>query len=429
MKKKLLFVGALVLIVFLLIGNWGCDPKQKPCPKPVNLLSNKLQEKIRLNVYVENSGSMDGYVKGITEFKQSVYNYLCDIKISEICDSLNLCYVNSEIIPYNIKSKDEVSDFIQKLDPATFRQRGGDRSTSDIADIMKMIVGEIDEHSIAVFVSDCIFSPGKGVDADGYLINQQIGIKTVVAELLKRGNYATIIYRLTSTFDGVYYNKVDKRISLNKAERPFYIWVLGKQENISYLKSKVRDSSFKGSGIQNSFTLIKSMPDYLDYAILRSPKVGSFEKSKERGEAKTHIVEAQVADKGTKKGFMFTVGVNYANLPLSDEYLMEPDNYEINDKKYSIRIEKAEKGDLYTHHLMLALDDKIKHVPKSTLSVKLKNKMPAWVDELNDDKGENPVADNALHKTYGIKNLMYGFYDAYTMEEQNVITEIKVYIN
>lgn len=37
------------------------------------------------NIYVENSGSMDGYVKGKTEFEQAVYSYLSDIKISDIC--------------------------------------------------------------------------------------------------------------------------------------------------------------------------------------------------------------------------------------------------------------------------------------------------------------------------------------------------------
>ncbi|CDN31804.1 hypothetical protein BN938_1724 [Mucinivorans hirudinis] len=39
---------------------------------------------------MENSASMNGYVKGITEFEQTVYNYLTDIKISNLTDSLRL---------------------------------------------------------------------------------------------------------------------------------------------------------------------------------------------------------------------------------------------------------------------------------------------------------------------------------------------------
>ncbi|MDR1023227.1 MAG: hypothetical protein LBL94_08165 [Prevotellaceae bacterium] len=52
-----------------------------------------------VNVYMENSGSMDGYVKGVTMFEQAVYSYLSDIKISDFTNTLNLFYINSKIIP------------------------------------------------------------------------------------------------------------------------------------------------------------------------------------------------------------------------------------------------------------------------------------------------------------------------------------------
>ena len=54
---------------------------------------------------------MDGYVKGVTEFEQAVYNYLTDIKISQFSDSLNLFYINSDIIPQG----SDISDFIKNL--------------------------------------------------------------------------------------------------------------------------------------------------------------------------------------------------------------------------------------------------------------------------------------------------------------------------
>lgn len=57
-------------------------------PAPVNPVQPGAEPGIDLsatkcvyNIYVENSGSMDGYVKGVTEFEQSVYSYLSDIKI------------------------------------------------------------------------------------------------------------------------------------------------------------------------------------------------------------------------------------------------------------------------------------------------------------------------------------------------------------
>jgi hypothetical protein len=72
------------------------------------------------NVFIENSASMDGYVQGLSEFKNTVYSFLSDIKspLREIGDTLNLFYINSKPIPFT----DQVEDFIEKLDPSTFRE-------------------------------------------------------------------------------------------------------------------------------------------------------------------------------------------------------------------------------------------------------------------------------------------------------------------
>jgi hypothetical protein len=59
--------------------------------------SNNVQSVFNINVYLENSASMDGYVKGVTEFETAIYNLLGDFKISGLCDSLNLNYINKTI--------------------------------------------------------------------------------------------------------------------------------------------------------------------------------------------------------------------------------------------------------------------------------------------------------------------------------------------
>ena len=89
-----------------------------------------------INVYIENSGSMDGYVKGQTDFEHIVYNYLVDLKQIEVARALNLFYINSEILP----QKDDINDFIEKLEPTSFQAKGGNRGTSDMALMMKDIL-------------------------------------------------------------------------------------------------------------------------------------------------------------------------------------------------------------------------------------------------------------------------------------------------
>ena len=145
-----------------------------------------------INVYIENSGSMDGYVKGQTEFEQIVYNYLVDLKQIRIAKELNLNYINSEILP----QQDDIRDFIEKLEPTSFKAKGGNRGSSDIALMIKDILSEMNDSIVSIFISDCIFSPGKGKDASSYLVNQQIGIKNYLGNYInEHPHFAAVGYR------------------------------------------------------------------------------------------------------------------------------------------------------------------------------------------------------------------------------------------
>ena len=65
--------------------------------KPNTANDNPL--KFNYNVYIENSGSMDGYVTGTSEFKNDIYNFLADLHLDELKDSLNLYYINKDLLP------------------------------------------------------------------------------------------------------------------------------------------------------------------------------------------------------------------------------------------------------------------------------------------------------------------------------------------
>ena len=189
-----------------------------------------------INVYIENSGSMDGYVKGQTEFEQIVYNFLVDLKQIRIARELNLNYINSEILP----QQDDIRDFIEKLEPSSFKAKGGNRGTSDIALMMKDILSEMNDSVVSVFISDCIFSPGKGKNADEYLVNQQIGIKNYIGDYINdHPNFAVVGYRCMSQFEGLCYDKYDNK-KYYKGSRPFYIWLLGGQGAINRIRIEMQ---------------------------------------------------------------------------------------------------------------------------------------------------------------------------------------------
>ena len=161
-KTPLLFLAGIAFLVN------SCGGRPQP-PMPANS-SNGLEPvvftddspitdlpKCNVNVYIENSASMDGYVKGVTEFESSLYSYLSDIKLADFCQSLNLNYINSKPLP----QPDDVRDFIERLEPDSFRRKGGDRSTTDISNLFQTIMTEQGKNDIAILVSDFVFSPGQ----------------------------------------------------------------------------------------------------------------------------------------------------------------------------------------------------------------------------------------------------------------------------
>ncbi|MDR0603767.1 MAG: hypothetical protein LBG80_05630 [Bacteroidales bacterium] len=412
MKNTFIFCFAVLLILVACSGRsphpngTGTDaPSDAPA-------TQQPQTPVRptVNVYIENSGSMDGYVKGVTGFEQAVYSYLSDIKISRITDTLNLFYINSTIISRG----SDIADFIEKLEPSDFKQKGGNLGVSDIANILNSVLDKTSQNKISILVTDGIFSPGKkGKEASEYLINQQISIKRRMAEYLRRyPNTAVIVYQLYSNFNGTYYNNIDNGIKINE-QRPFYIWVIGDAKQVSKLREKVPDSRFKGSGVQHVFTSI-SGNHLVAYAL--NPSVGSYKKSKTQ-----HTIENLEKDRHTKQ-VKFAVDVNFSNLLLDSSYLTNLDNYE-NNSRYTLKIEpNAKSGRGYTHTLRFTASDNRVH--KGEVSVKLKAKLPDWVEDVNDDNGSTAVSG----KTYGIKYQLGGIYEAFTFEN-NYYTEIKININ
>lgn len=137
---------ALTVCMFMLCG---CnDLGTKECPRCQTFKSgmsrNLSGQKPIVNVYLENSGSMFGYVNGLTEFEESVYSYLSDICLSGI-DSLNLYYINNRIIPQqsNLGHSARIKDFIEKLSPNHFVSAGGSLGVTDIAEMMTSILDKI----------------------------------------------------------------------------------------------------------------------------------------------------------------------------------------------------------------------------------------------------------------------------------------------
>jgi hypothetical protein len=257
-----------------------------------------------------------------------------------------------------------------------------------------------------------VFSPGKQYvsnnEADNYLMQQQIAVSSIISEHLKKHpGFTIVIYRLTSGFNGIYYNRLDEGVSINDS-RPFYIWLMGSENELRRIISSVNTDEIKGSGVLNSFT-VANTSHTINYAITMKSKIGSWTPDPENpGKS---IIKAKV-DK--RSGFSLTIGVDFSDLVFDDHYVMDPNNYVISNKSYKITIEKS-SDDNYTHYIKLTLLSKI--ISKGPIYIRLKSAYPAWSEVFSDVTGLKISNKKAMGQTYGLKNLIGGICDAYNVSE------------
>jgi hypothetical protein len=392
---------------------------------PVN--SKKISEnsKFNVNVFLENSASMDGYVNGKTDFETAIYSLLGDIKINGFCDSLNLNYINSSIHTFN---EPDIADFIDKLEPATFQKRGGNRSTSDLSEVIKTVTSKVDNRNASILISDFVFSPGKqkNLDARDYLNNQMLGIRLTFAQLLQKQKISAVVLHLESAFNGQYFDLTDYPHNYS-GKRPYYIWVIGTDEQVKQiLATKILDN-IKG-GVQHKLVLNQvAEPRNIDFKIAKSPKIGTFELPN----GKLGPIESASYDNNRNKGiFGFTFYANFENEMQNSSFYLDKKNYKWNPN-YELEISTVTDNNdpatkFYTHMYKLETKD----LKSETFSLEVIGKTPDWVVSLSseNDSGINPDNDESS-KTFGFKYLIDGVSEAfYPNNKINIINKLEIAI-
>ena len=214
MKKILVPTVLSVAILIFILGSLVGE-SNKICLKATSSASvgvNPIPDPVVLKVYVENSGSMDGYMCAGSELKDAVFDYISDIRKS--AKTYELYYVNSQIVPYH-RSLDS---YIKDLTPSSFAQAGGNRANTDLREIIKMVLDAHQPNTISIFVSDCILDIPQG--AKEFFGNCQISIKNAFNETLQRiPTLGVEVAQLQSKFDGYWYCGKEKG-GLGRCETP-----------------------------------------------------------------------------------------------------------------------------------------------------------------------------------------------------------------
>lgn len=359
-----------------------------------------------VKVYIENSGSMDGYITG-KDIKDIIYSYLTNINVANYAEKQEYFYINSNLISIN----DNLDNF-KNLTVEKFKKAGGNRGSSDIAEVIGKVLDNSSNNEVSLLVSDFIISPGKGRNATEYVKSQQTKIKGLLANALRNEkNMGVLVYQCTANFNGIYYNITDAITKIN-AQRPFYIFAFGKTNHLKELQNSVPEN--KIDGLKN-VCMIASEKNDVEYKV--AYKSGEFNPS--RKDPHHSIVNARKSHDGK---LHISINADFNKLFASEQYLLDINNYEVSAPTYKIdTILKMSDG---KYQIRISSDK----VVAAELKILLRKNLSQWVIDSNDDSGVDIKSAEAMDKTFGIKYIVGGIYDACTFSD-NVLTELKININ
>lgn len=386
--------------------------------------------KFNINVFLENSASIDGYVDENSSFKTTIFKLLTDLKNFPSSDSLNLNYINTRPIPVKmLASNDDIKDFYQRLNPADFRSAGGVRSSSDIEMMIKELLGRVNEKNLSIFISDCVFSPGSR-DAKKFLDGQYAALyNDFITARRNNADLSVIILQCMAKFEGTYFDCFDHPHPNVSTERPYYIWFLGTSGQIKDLIDNKIFELIK-NGYKNKLVIqpIKEIGQPA-YKILYSPRIGDFDlESLNEG----IITEPVASGEGPTKGlFGFNVAVDFSKTLQDPDYFMDTSNYTLSNKHYNLGLSTiTDKSDPslngFTHILKL----KTSELKGEVIKVNIIGKTPSWVYEStsgNDAEIETDVSEGT--KTFGFRYLVDGVCDAFfPRSNENIVNSISITI-
>lgn len=392
-----------------------------------------------VNVYIENSGSMDGYVKGRTEFKGAIRDLLVLLKYHYDEDSINLFFINNQINEPRLvvakNAKEIKSDNTAKIDLITFVQdielkwrNGQDKKawqSTNLNQIFKMILGKTDNNTISILFSDCIYSIHGSDNAVDLLQDEKSLTKDAFLTKWKNDKVplATTIVKMKSKFDGKYYPFTgDDKGYYMKGERPYYICVVANQEVLDDFNKNIELKADKVEGFENKYTLLSEKSKDLYYSVLQSTLNRGRFKSDRSKTKPTYIHGIRDVDlvRGVDR-LQFAVAVDYSNVQAENDYLTNPVNYTVTTNNFTIKeilpIDSVKDMSVHdknrianskpTH--IIVLEAKTKAV--SDVAFVLNKQMPQWIADSSTE--DDTLQEKTAGKTFGLSYWVTGIAEAY----------------
>lgn len=397
----------LAYIGMLSIVSCSADDDTIPLKSHSKHNTEAVTRKYIYSIYLENSGSLNGYLNasGDSSFKDNVNNLITEINGFPEKQALNLYDVNTKVIPVAIDADaNQIGDYIGHLDAPTFSARskakGGNQTQSNLSDIIRNIIDSTRRNEVSFLISDCIFSPGKNKNALDYLSEQKNKVKLYINEKLKTEPLSALVLQFDSDFNGIYYDQNNARKNGKFRRRPYYVVCFGNEDALRNLLDNVQEQN-KFKGFRNFLFLTNTK----SYNV--APGIRSYTTCYEHDLDEPMVIK-HIESGGRDDKFRIKLDVDFSKLPVSEGYINDYSNYVLS-KGYIIEsISPADKIG-FTHQLIL-----VAAKPQTGMvKISMKRQFPAWVSASNLDTDSNLTTEALAGKTFGIRYMLEGIYNAY----------------
>lgn len=343
--------------------------------------------------FIENSGSMKGYVVGSPRYVDVLSNMANHPDL--IKDNINkVFYLTS-----GISAPRRVTNLRQSLIPSNFNE-----SRSDLNNLFKTALDSTKRNSVTILVSDGIYDMCPDPNPINTLTILGRDLRTVFIRKLQSSDFQTIVVKCKSSFNGRYFpGNCCTAYTINQ-DRPYFIWIFGETE---VLKKYFTDEYLKNlNGYENSARFFKYKASSDIYKPNSHNKIGSYYPSKSNKNTLENV-------KSNSAGvFQFSIAVDFSELPLNEKYLTDKGNYSCSNGFEIVSIDTptsvSKLGFPNQTHLIVVRKT---GNPIGTLTVSLLNKGYPWISSTNISNDCN-IRGNS-NQTFGFEVLNQGIIEAY----------------
>lgn len=391
-------------------GQAPCDgscARLNPAPEETSVPCKKLK------VYLENSLSMDGYLKGFTQFNTNLQNITFAAERATEADTTELSYRNSLVHPF----KGTIKDFVKNATNTGMFPKGS-LGTTNIEEIMKSVIADTKAGEVSVFFSDCVYSPS---ETDETAVNSLALLRgamqrTIGDKLKTDPTFSVLLYRFTSTFVGNYFDINDDSVFLTRKERPYFVWVFGRREHLAKI---YRAMAEEYGGEKDSKAPLQCYAAFATVPV--KAEIGTGDAYERCDSSRWHIAAVE-----NREQLGFSLSLNLASLPVSPDMLLDTASYDIkgplNPRLTRIKATQTAAGrkQAFSHRFSVTLGkhdggNKIPEASRLTLTLR-RPPLPGWIEKYNDPTGKDirsgyPV--KRTDRTFGLLPLVEGVQGAY----------------